>query len=57
MFWAIGVVTRTPKIHRELQQNHNRTHNAVEHEKTPEPIGPLIASGGRFFLGNHSQQL
>ena len=28
MFWAIGVVTRTPKIDRELQQNHNETHNA-----------------------------
>ncbi len=26
---GIGVVTRTPKIDRELQQNHTETHNGV----------------------------
>ena len=64
MFWAIGVVTRTPKIDRELQQNHNATHNALEHKKIQNPSGPLSRSGGRLFLrrstreaGNHSQLL
>jgi len=38
MFWAIGVVTRTPKIDRELQQNHNETHNAIEHKKKRRPL-------------------
>jgi len=41
---GIGVVTRTPKIDRELQQNHKRTHNAVEDRKTCKSIGPLKKS-------------
>jgi hypothetical protein len=31
------VVTRTPKIDRESQQNHSKTHNAIEHQKTDQP--------------------
>ena len=54
-------MTRTPKIDRELQQNHNRTHNAIEHKKTRKPVGPLSKSGGRFLRTResekHSQQL
>ena len=46
MVLSIGVVTRTPKIERELQQNHNETHNAIEHKKRP---GPLSKSAGRSF--------
>ena len=46
MFWAIGVVTRIPKINRESYQNHNRTHNAIEHKKR---VGPLSMPGGRLF--------
>ena len=59
-----GVVTRTPKIDQELQQNHNGTHNTIEHKKTRKSVGPLSKSGGRFFLqrsprepGKHSQRL
>ncbi len=48
MFWAIGVVTRTPKIDRESYQNHNETHNRIEHKKTRKPIDPLSKSGGRL---------
>ena len=29
-----------PKIDRELQENHNRTHNAVEHKKHANPSAP-----------------
>ena len=57
MFWAIGVVTRTPKINRESQQNHNATHNAVEDKKHSKSIGPLSESGdffGKPESGNHS---
>jgi len=50
MVLSIGVVTRTPKIERELQQNHNETHNATEDEKTRKSIDPLSRSGGRTFL-------
>src|SRR6266849_4836229 len=49
MFWAIGVVTRTPKIDRELQQNHSKTHNAIEHKKQRKSVGPLSKSGGRLL--------
>ena len=59
---SIGVVTRTPKIDRELQQNHNRTHNAIEHGKTRESVGPLSKLGVDFLddsrppeSKNHSQ--
>lgn len=50
-------------IDRELQQNHNDTHNAIEHEETRNLVGPLSESGGDFFAdsrlpesGNHSQR-
>src|SRR5713226_396042 len=43
---GIGVVTRTPKIDRESQQNHNKTHNAIEHKKR---VGPLSKSGVDFL--------
>jgi hypothetical protein len=41
---GIGVVTRTPKINRESQQNHNKTHNARPLESS---------SGARRFAHDH----
>jgi len=35
---GIGVVTQDPKINRELQQNHNETHNAGKLKKRAGPL-------------------